>query len=131
MQRMYFLQSNPCLLAGRLQSERQVILKICGFKCIRWEFDFPSLEMTGSKSAIEECTRILKVMVSESVTIAESALMMHDLAFANPGHSTTDGNLAYVHPPRGFSKKRWLGIVHVPYNQFTQHAQCFRWGKRT
>ena len=91
MQRMYFLQSNPCLLAGRLQSERQVILKICGFKCIRWEFDFPSLEMTGSKSAIEECTRILKVMVSESVTIAESALMMHDLAFANPGYSTTDG----------------------------------------
>lgn len=88
------------------------------------------MQLTGGKAIIHitsppgkmhACIRTIQILISSSLGREdERLLMMHDLAFANPQWSTLDDDLAFNYVVRrGYTDMKFIGIVKLSYNQYT------------
>jgi hypothetical protein len=88
-----------------------------------------TIKIVCPRDTIEELTRVLQVMVAESVPESDRTLLMHELAFLNPDFSELDGDYAFTYFPNHYLSKKWIAVIPLPVDETTNGLLALLIGK--
>jgi hypothetical protein len=78
----------------------------------------PSLQITGPRSDVDKCTRIIESVVAKSVVYPDDmGRMMYTLALLNRTYSRVHNDLVYGYSTPQFLHKEWMGVVNLLQGQ--------------
>lgn len=83
------------------------------------------IKISGRRDNVDTLTMIALKKVAESVNEEDNmALVIYQLAIANPSFSVLDREAAFVHIPPDFQRQQWISVVRMS-DDYVKYAGLF------